>query len=140
MWGGVKLLKATYYDLKSYIEINSKNDVLKILNEKTPAETKIFLFAIFNFIGFCKLDWYTLKENDIFNIMKKYFYVFDVNSLSPYIIKSSVVGEITDYRKFVKNDIQFYLKYSKDIDDLSPKSKIEQLLFRVMQKVKKVVS
>lgn len=136
--GGVQLLKATYYDLKSYIEINSKNDVLKILNEKTPAETKIFLFAIFNFVGFCKLDWHTLEEKEIFSLMKKYFYIFDVDMLSPYIVKSSVVGEITNYKKFVKNDTQFYLQYLKDIDDLSSKNALERLLFKVMYKIKKV--
>lgn len=135
----MKLLKATYYDLKSYIEMNSKNDLLKILNEKTPAETKIFLFAIFNSIGFCKMDWHVLKEDEIFSYMKKYFFIFDMNMLNPYIIKSSVVGEITDYKKFINKDTKLYLGYAKNIDDLSPKNTLEQWLFRVMYKIKKVV-
>ena len=139
MWGGVKLLENTYKDLKYYIEYNSKYDILKILNDNTPAETKIFLFSIFNLLGFCKLNWNILSENEVYNLMKKYFYIFDVNELSPYIVKSSAVGEIKDYKKFVKKDTHLYLKYFKDIDALSPKNSMQQWLFKLLYRIKKVL-
>ena len=130
-----------FQDLKQYIEQNQsiKHDILDILNDKTPAETKIFLFSFFNIIGYCIIDWHNLNKIRIFTYMKKYFFVFDVNYLMPYSITSSVVGEITDYEEFVRNDTKLYLSYSSDIDSLKEKSFLKKLIFRIKYKIKKKV-
>lgn len=138
MWGGVKLLKDTYESLKNYIELNSKNDFLNILNDSTPAETKIFLFAFFSLSAQCILDWNKLTLEQVHKNMMKFFYIFDVESLKPYIIKSSVVGEINDYKKFVKNDTKLYLRYAAKIEDLSVKNSLDNFLMRIKYKMKKV--
>lgn len=139
--GGVELIFRGFQDLKRYIEQNksTKHDIMDILNGKTPAETKIFLFSFFNMIGYCIMDWHNLNNTKIFAYLKKYFFVFDVKHLMPYSIKSSVVGEITDYEQFVKNDTKLFLKYCSDIDSLKEKSLLENLLFRIKYKIKKKV-
>lgn len=135
--GGVEMIRNTYKDLKSYIEKNQDN--LQILNSTTPAETKIFLFAFFNCVGSCKLDWYSMSEKEIFELMKRYFNIFDVNLLLPYSIKSSVVGEIKNYKQFVLLDKNLYLRYANKIEDLEQKSFLSNLIFRIIYKIKKLL-
>lgn len=132
------MIREGYSDLKYYIEMHSNNDKLKILNDTTPAETKIFLFMFFNSNGKCILDWYNLKVGDIYKYMKKYFYVFNIEELHPYMIKSSVVGNIINYEKFVREDVVLNLRYLKNIEDLFPTSYCNKLYFRIKYKFKKV--
>lgn len=137
--GKLELIKSAFASLSNYIEVNTNNDPLQILNTTTPAETKIFLFIFFRFINQSLIDWHLMSEKVIHCYMMKYFSVFDVSILKPYMIKSSVVGNITDYKYFVSNDRLLGLRLFMDIGSLKSPNFLQKVIFRLNNKFKKLM-
>jgi hypothetical protein len=140
--GSTKVLMSSFNNLKKYIETNGSNDEepLQLLCARTPAEVKIFLFCFFSMENKTYNNWRSFSHKFVFNKLKQHFFVFDVDILGPYIIASSAVGVINDYKNFVNKDKVMDLVYMDKIEDMKTIPRFITILERIKNKIKKVVN
>lgn len=141
--GDSKVLSSAFENLKAYILKQAKikvcSDPLGILNTNTPAETKITLFILYQFEKLCFWDWNTLSEKEVFDLMLKHFFIFDISQNEPYRVCSSVAGIITSYKRFVLRDNILFLRHISGIDDMKPRSFFHKIQDRLVFRLKKLV-
>jgi hypothetical protein len=128
-----------FNNLKEYSEYCSMKqiDPLNILNDRTPAETKIFLF--FNIGNICFTSLKFTEEDTIYNYMKKHFFVFNIENFKPYTIKPFSVGEINNYYKFVTTNPNFCLLNISKIEEMKPRNSFDKIMDKFTFKLKSLI-
>lgn len=133
------ILKHAFKNLMGYI-INSKinkTDKLDILSDRIPAEVKVTLFILFEYKRSRLYNWNTLRSLEVYNLLKDYFNIVDINKLNPYIVNSSFAGKIFDYSHFVEYDTKLGLREIKCIKDIYPRNFLQKFLDKRKIKLRK---
>lgn len=134
--GRTDRIKSAFRALKQYIETDV--DRYGILNSQTPAELKVAIF----YLQACGYEIERLigsSEEAAFEVMKKEFDVFDVDTLQPFEISSSVAGKITAYRKYVRHDSVLGLRHITSINQMAPQGKSSLLFQRALFKLRRLL-
>lgn len=137
--GKTDRLRHAFLALKEYIETSAECDKFGILNSRTPAETKIALFYLQE-CGYKIEQLLSFSERQSYGVMKKEFNVFDVDALQPLCISSSVAGQITNYRKYVRRDSVLGLRYINSIDQMAQQGQLNLFLQRGVFKLRRLLS
>lgn len=115
--GRTKNLILTFENLKKYFDEGCK-DKYGILENRFSSEQLIGLFYIASFEEFPISELLKNKKDKkfVFEVMKKYFDVFDIQKLKPYTVRHNhLKNVITDFKKV---DKQFLIKYISKMSDI----------------------
>lgn len=130
MYAPTPILKLSFENLRQYL---AKKDVYNILKEDIPAEFKIGIFFM-NACGYSMEDLLKASAQKAYHYVKQEMDIIDVEQLAPYSLRASSVGDIKNFRLFIKSDKIMRLHYAQSIEDLKPPPKKTFAAYKVQIK------